>query len=546
LSKKTLFSRPPITARLQCDKIFSLALWIGTVVVGSYHLCLELLTVTLPEPMGFWETAYAARARIWPNQYQFGHYINGHDGYGPGYLAFVRPFLWTGLDVYAAHRIANLVAILLTCALLMRLLRHHCCPLAIAAALTVILYSLNAGSYSIQARPDFLVLFAITAMLTLGDAVARGRLKLSATFGVYFGLVCLAAFLTKAYAAIIAAMILASLALIIDRRKGLYVSILCGAIVATGTWLYALNNPFYVMEVFDGPRVQAAPSFAWLHYQVTDFATLTSGLLFAAGVLAVNKMWFSKDESKKCLVLNGELSHKYWFLQCALGTLLLLAGPAWHTGAYLTYFFHLLLVPLIGFAGALIRMASPGFRRWSQFALLTNLVVLMITAPSWPRDDKSWQALRRDALDEQGRVGVDYIMEPIAREKPGAVLFGTGMTGYALQEPLLLRQNTPILQRARREAEAYRDALSNDVFGKQPLDVIYLDCLLQRSPNAPAHFALVPRNGIPIFTGPEMSNFVVKATYTITPYYFATNLHRQNAGLATVTIVKFVRKKHGL
>src|SRR5688572_14755917 len=173
---------------IRIERLFSVALWVATAVVGGYHLGLQITTIGLETPMGFWETTYVARANAWPDQYQWSHYLDGHDGYGPGYPAFVRPLLWTGLDVYVAHRLANLIAIVGACALVWRLLRHQGCETGTAMALMTIFYALNAGSYSVQARPDFLVLLAITAMLALGNAAARQRLKISSGFGVTFGL----------------------------------------------------------------------------------------------------------------------------------------------------------------------------------------------------------------------------------------------------------------------------------------------------------------------------------------------------------------------
>src|SRR4051812_9893490 len=181
------------------DRLLAFALWCAIVVVGGYHLGLELLTLRLAEPMGSWETVYAAIAQVWPGEYQWSHYIDGHDGYGPGYPWFVHPFLFAGLGVYVAHRTANFIAISLACVLVARLLRHQGCSVRATAAATTIFYALNAGSYSIQARPDFLVLLEIAALLALGEAVTRGRLKLSIPFAVGFGLLGLATYFTKAY-----------------------------------------------------------------------------------------------------------------------------------------------------------------------------------------------------------------------------------------------------------------------------------------------------------------------------------------------------------
>src|SRR5687768_1432259 len=92
----------PADSSTRLERLFGFAHWVEAAIVGCYHLGLQLTTIGLP-PMGLWETTYVARANAWPNQYQWTHYMDGHDGYGPGYPAFVRPLLWTGLDVYVAH-----------------------------------------------------------------------------------------------------------------------------------------------------------------------------------------------------------------------------------------------------------------------------------------------------------------------------------------------------------------------------------------------------------------------------------------------------------
>jgi hypothetical protein len=522
------------------EKWTEIGLWLGVAVVVAYHLGLELATIRLQEPMGFWETVYAARAEVWPHQYQIGNYINGHDGYGPGYPAFVRPFLWLGIDVYVAHRLANLVAILSSCALIFWLLRQQRCSHFMAASLTAIIFALNAGSYSIQARPDFLVLLLITALLALGDAVARHRLKLSAGFAVAITLLAFGAFLTKAYSAFTFVTVLA-FTLSIDWRRALGLSLLSAAAMGTGIWVYSRCNPYYAMEVFHGQALQAAPDFIWFRQQWTDFAVLTFGLvavIMLSGLRNLSPAQSEADQSNQ----SAPATRQYWWWQSGVAIVGLLAGPAWHTGAYLTYFFHLLLVPLAVLTGNLAASAAPRRLIWTRLALLANLAVLMLTAPNWLFRDESWDELRADILKQPGRVALDYIMEPIAREKPDAILLGSGMTGYALKEAFLIKHKSEFVQAARDESQTYLSSLSKDVFGKRPADTIYLDCLLSEVPGSASGFTAIPRNEIPLFSGPEMAQYVAVGWFNIAPYYFATNAPRQKAGLAKTTIVKFVRR----
>jgi hypothetical protein len=515
-------------------------LWLGVIAAGGYHLAIQGLGLRLPEPMGSWETVYAAVAQAWPDQYQWSHYTDGHDGYGPGYPAFVRPFLLLGLDVYVAHRLANLAALLAACAWLGRLLRGAGASLRVTAAVVTIFYALNAGSYSIQARPDFLVLLEITAILALGAAAARGRVTLGWRFGLGLGLLVLAAVLTKAYAAFSWAAVLAYLAVFVDWRRTLVTAAVSGAVLAAGIALFAWHNPLYELSVFRGQVVQADPSLKWLGVQLGHFSLLAAGLL---AVVAVTLLRRREPAATADHISRGSPAH-YWNWQALLAAIGLLAGPGWHTGAYLTYFLHLLLVPLAVVAGRSATMAGPGALHWPEIALTANLAILLAVAPGLPRPDPGWTQLRQDILQEQGRVAVDYLLEPVARERAGTLLVSTGLTSYTLRAPFVMTGDAPTVVRARATARQFIADQTRALFGESPADVLYLDCLFLPPPGGgPGPLTIVPRNELPYFSGAEMHRYAPTKTYHVYPYYFSTNAPRQRAGLEKCTVVRFVRKK---
>ncbi len=534
----------PAAASPAFDRIMAAVVWLGAIVVGGYHLGLETISIGLHEPMGAWETTYVAIARAWPEQYQWSHYIAGHDGYGPGYPFFVRPFLHAGLDIYVAHRLANLIALGLACALLARLLwRRGTSPRA-TVAITVIFYALNAGTYSIQARPDFLVLLEITTMFALGAAVVRKELTLGWGLGVLFGLLALAGAFTKAYAVFTWGAVLAYVAVFVNFRDAVRAALIGAAILAAGIGAYAARNPLYAMEVFRGPLVQAAPSFRWLVQQGADFGWLAVGLVAATLVplIARARSRLRRDNHTPAPTPTAE--GRYWLTQGLVAMICLVAGPGWHTGAYLTYFLHLPLVPLAMAAGSFAAEAPTSRSRWFDLALLANCAVLMLAAPSWPRADPGWDELRDDVRRASGRVAVDSIMEPLARERTNIAVVGTGNTAYFLKEPFLIAGDSLVLQHARAAALRYSEDQPRDLFHNRPVDTIYLDCIVLDSGRAgQARFAAIPRNELPFFTGPEMRAYVPEKTFEIRPYYFATNAPRQEAGAITTTIVKFTRKK---
>ena len=537
------FSSP----RFSLDTATGLLLWFGVLLVGGYHLGIQWKALWLTEPMGSWETVYASIARAWPDQYQWAHWIDGHDGYGPGYPTLVQAFLRLGFEGYFAHRLVNLLAILLACGLVARMLHGGGCSRRITAAVTTLFYALNAGSYSIQARPDFLVLLEITAMLALGHAAARGGLRTGWRFGMVLGGVALAAFLTKAYSAFTWAAVLAYLAVFVNWRGALAAATMSGAMLAGGIAIFAAYHPLYVLEVFRGQLVQTSPSFAWLLHQAGDFSFLTGGVVAAIVWPLVRQRWkgwrTAGTESRQPLTPVAA-GRKFWLWQTGLAAAGLLVGPGWHAGAYLTYFLHLLLVPMAMLVGSPLAPATPTNHRWLELALAANLAVLIAVAPGWPRADASWAELRQDILHEPGRVAVDYLMEPIAREKSGILVVSTGQTGYVLKEPFRMAGNSDTVTRARAAATEFIDAQVRTLFGEQPVDTLYLDCLVDLRPGTDQQrFGVFPRNELPYFTGAEMNRYAATKVYHITPYYFATNAPRQEAGVARTSIVKFVRKK---
>ena len=87
------------------------------------------------------------------------------------------PFLLVFSDVYVAHRVANLVCIVAACGFLAGLLRFNRCRGPVTASVVGIVFAMNAGSYSIQSRPDFLVLLEVIVLLGAGQLAAMGRLS---------------------------------------------------------------------------------------------------------------------------------------------------------------------------------------------------------------------------------------------------------------------------------------------------------------------------------------------------------------------------------
>ncbi len=508
-------------------RLAAASLWAAAAAVLGYHLLLECSVIGLPEPMGMAETIYASIARSWPHEYQWGYYVAGHDYYGPGYPTVVRAFQALIPGIYPAFRTANLACLLAACGVLAAMLRVARCPAAPAAAVIAIVFSINAGSYSIQARPDFLALLEIAGLLGLGQRAARGRIGPGA-LGAALGVLALAAYLTKPYAIFAWGAALSYLALWGDRRRALQAGALSGAILAAGVGLYAWFNPYYFLETFSANFMYSTPEGAWLGHQLLDFATLAGGLIvLAAGGYARAAGRRAADAG-------------YWAWVTGLSLAVLLAGPGWHIGAYLTYYIHLCLLPLallavtVAFPDPTARLTGP-----TTLILLGNLAVLLYLAPALPRPDPEWARLRADVLSQTGPVVVDSILEPLSRERPDTALADTGIVKYALAESNRLGAATEPRRRAVAESEEVRAAWARRLRDDPPA-ALYLDYIAVPNPNVPGGQLHVLRNGLPWFSGSSLAGYRVAGSFHLRPYYGATNERRQYAGTWETLIVKLV------
>lgn len=417
------------------------------------------------------------------------------------------------------------------------------CSAQATAAFVGIVFAVNAGSYSIQARPDFLVLLEIAGILAAGQLAARGRLT-QGPFGVLLGILTLAAYLTKPYSLFAWGAALGLLGLSRGLRQAAAPALVSASILAAGVWAYAHHNPLYLFETFDAHLAHASPDFAWLVHQTSDFAVLACGPILAAIGGAVLRMR-SRAEPDGNSGREGRLPEdaRSWAWITGLAAIALLAGLGWHTGAYLTYYIHLMLVPLCLCAAAMARPPRGGSDPpWLGLTLLVNLVVLMVLAPSLPRADPGWAELRDDVVHQPGLVGVDFIMEPMARLRGDVVVADTGMTRYALEEPGLVHRPSATALGARVEAAEFQRR-QTERLGSHPPDAVYLDYIAVQKPGGrPGEEVLVLRNGLPWYSGAGMTGYVRAKAFRIFPYYCATNERRQYAGTWSTVVIKWVRK----
>ncbi len=519
------------------------ALWLAAIGVAGYHLALEASTLGLAEPMGMSETVYASIMHLWPHQYQWGHFVLGQDNYGPGYPALCSLFLLATPDVYLADRLANLASIAAACALLAWLLRRNRCRPEVTAGVVAIFFAANAGSFSIEARPDFLAVLEMIAVLAMGQRALEGRLP-PARFGVLLGLVALAGYLTKPYTLFAWGAALSGLAVLGRFRFSVAAGLVSGALVSAGVWSYAASNPLYRLEAFAAHVARTSLDFGWFVHQSADFSVMACAPL--AGGIACGWIWIGlrrrPPREAGDPASNPDLLG-YWAWVSALAALALICGLGWHDGAYLTYFLHLALAPLCVCTALASRAAGPGRAGLALDGLvLANLAVLMAIAPGLPAHDPGWDELRADVLGQPGRVMVDFLMEPMAHERSGVSVADTGFVRFALDLPAAIGGHSADVARAQSEVDAFTRE-QTERMRLDPPQALYLQCAYVPNPDGPPGSEVLRiQNGLVWCAGPSLRDYVGVRSFRIHPYYFGTNGRRQSAGRWEVLVIKFARK----
>ena len=541
-------TKPP-APQDRAPRLAAIILWTLALAVGGYHLVLEVMTLRLPEPMGIWETAYASEVRIWPHQYQPGHFVEGFDPYGPGYPATVRPFLALGMGTYPAHRLASLLALLGASALLAWTLRRRGIGSPTIAAVVAIVVSLNAGSYSIQARPDFLVLLQTLGLLLVAEAQSDPRDK-RVIPGLLWGLLGAAAYLTKPYTAVLFGYGL--LHALIGRARGSVLrACLAGVSAAAVVALYGWLNPLYWLDTFQFHQTHSALDWHWLVSQTRDFTVLACGLVVLGLGLALSRTGRS-------------FGMRFWSGSFLAGSLALGLGLGWHMGSYLTYFYHLVL-PQLAVLAALSanRVADRATKLVGPALLAGNCVVLLALAPALPKADPSWAALSADIGKAQGPVLCDWLMEPFLGTRADLSLTGTGLTPVAVESPYFLSSEIPSVRQTQQEVSRFEEGLHTTLRSDGRPKTLYLEGITRHY--GPEQVAYVHKGQpslllIP-YTGPDgkpvvfiqrgnmgafqddiLNHYVPVAFFVLRPYYLSTNEPRQAAGSWTTVVLKLAEK----
>src|SRR5208283_5388169 len=278
--------------------------------------------------------------------------------------------------------------------------------------------------------------------------------------------------------------------------------------------------------------------------QARDFCILGFGL-----VAAVAASLFGAFGSPGGIAGPAGSERRYWAWALALGVCAMALGLGWHRGAYLTYYYHLIL-PTLSVVAAFALEALP--LPFSGIALIANCALLMALAPAFPSPDPDWDALAADLASQRGPVAVDYMLEPLVHGRSDARVAGNGINRFAIDLPNLIGGDSAVVRAAHQEVEDFLGGERALILSGPDPRAIYMDCYLfpgrPGDPRVPANgYVAVPRNDHPLLlNGYDMSRYVPVRLFVIHPFYGSQNSPRQDAGKWILTIVKFARSDDGL
>lgn len=345
--------------------------------------------------------------------------------YGPLYPLLVAPAVRLApAHPYGAHRV--MVGIfLLTGAVLLGVAVARGGGSAQGVVAGVWYYVAQVATPSIAAGPDLLAtLFYVGALVVVGRWGWGWRpVVASLALG-------LAGLLTKPYTVLVVPGLLTYLFLFVSPRRGLLAGLGTALVVAVGGWALASIWPAYFFSVFDLHATFASRVLSELRHQVQEFSMLNFALLGllvpllgAAGrrnAWTVLPPWTRRWNAP--LVVAPPRWPAWMVLLAAVA---LLGSLGWHGGAFLIYFNHLLLPPLLLLTlGGAPMLSAPTRWPWRPLLLVANLAWLGWLRPAVP------EIQPLPLFRATDRVLVDPVLEPVARQQAGIDVVEGGQTEY--------------------------------------------------------------------------------------------------------------------
>jgi hypothetical protein len=373
--------------------------------------------------------------------------------YGPVYPVLVSLVSFLEVDPYLLQR-GVVAALLVAACVTLAVGLPRGVPLLARVLAAAFLYAAHVASPSIAAGPDTLLLLLYVMFL-----VAVGRLR-SPSLGLVVataGLVLL--FFSKPYGILVWGGYVGYL-LFFRSAKWAFANVAVSLIVATLLGLLiSAHWPAYRFSVLEVHTRFATWFFEELAAQVRDFSLYHFALLIlCAGAVwaAVHRVARAGSWAEKWRELRERPpSFALWMVLVA--TVALLGRLGWHGGAYLIYFYHLLLPPLllVVFGEVWLRVEAG---HWLKRALVAaNLALTLYFLPPWPI------AKPERFLPVRGVAWVDPVLEAWAMQQPMVELIDNAQSEYLVFAGLH-SSDPEIRQRAEQWSSEKREKLiSGDV-----------------------------------------------------------------------------------
>ncbi|MGB0370684.1 MAG: hypothetical protein ACPGN3_04985 [Opitutales bacterium] len=308
------------------------------------------------------------------------------------------------------------------------------------------------GSPSIAAGPDSLavLLYIAGIAFALRSSFSIGEIMVVVLLG-FLGL------LTKPYVVLIIPSVLTYVYLFVSPRRALLAALFTLGITVLGGLFINDLWPAYFHSVF---AIHAGYTTRVLGELVRQCLAFGSLFFFPILIFFLNFPYkcFKKFRLSPLRLYFGDAS----VFQKAIGfdrfmtivaAAALLSSLGWHGGAFLIYFLHLLLPPL------LISVFSSGallFAGWKCLLLITNALVLLAQIPRNPKTSEFPKFL---AMTLESKVLLDPVLEPLSRVAKDAELVDNGQAEYLIN--FNLERTGPYSELIERYEKIQRMALSD-------------------------------------------------------------------------------------
>lgn len=498
----------------------------ATIVLIALYLRIHAALIPNPWPITVREAAFILQTEALLNpesapMYSLESVPENTNLYGPLYPLSAAPLaaLLPG-EPYLAHRLTVAVFLVATC-LLIGVTVSKVAGRTIGFAGAGLFYAATVATPSIAAGPDTLatLLYVAAICVFARSGPTRGGIASVVILG-------LLALLAKPYTV----WVIPCMIVYIAWRRSLLTGAYCflGTAMATtaAMALVSWRWPEYFFSVLFIHSAAATRELSFLTTQLAEFSWLNFAPLLLLLVLAPYKKLFAQTKQWSWKADAFKLSDHYltWCVFMAIAAAMpLFLSLGWHGGAYIIYFNHLWLAPLlIASLSLLTGGLSPRKHAAARFLLTANAAVLILLLPPAPAAPETIN------LSNAGTILADPVFEPIRRLYPGSAIVDNGQAEYWVRNAKT--HGGDLRKRQVHEWEAHLTRELNDrTYDTLLLGIPYLysrDALLTTESMSPA----------------LVNNYEFRGKRKL-PVYFLPFRNRKLYGKLPISILLFTKKE---